>query len=56
MPFFPYIQDQFFENGEVHHSAKNWRIAKKSTPLMEDLLGMIPYKYEKILLKTVGGD
>ena len=21
--FFPYIQDQFFENGEVHHSATN---------------------------------
>ena len=42
MTFFSNIQDQNFENGEVHHGAKIWRIAKKSTPLMEDLLGMIP--------------
>ena len=26
MPFFPYTQDQIFENGEVHRGAKNRHI------------------------------
>ena len=54
MSFFPYVQDQIFKNGEVHQSAKNLHIAKKSTTRMP--IGMIPMQYEKNSLKTVGGD
>ena len=56
MPFFPYIQDQIFKNGEVHQGAKNQYIAKKSTSRMRGPLGMIPMQYQKNPLKTVGGD
>ena len=40
MPFFPYTQDQIFENGEVRRGTKNRHIAKKSTSLMRPPLGM----------------
>ena len=31
--FFPHMQDQNFETGEVHHGAKILQITKKARPL-----------------------
>ena len=56
MQFFPNIQDQIFENGEVRRGAKNRHIAKKSTSRMRAPLGMIPMQYKKNQFKTVGED
>ena len=54
MPFFPYIQDQIFQNSKWRQNAGKWRIAIKSTTPMRVPLGMISTKFEPNPIKTVG--
>ena len=56
MSAFPYIQNQFFRNGDGRQSAQKRHITMQRTNQMREPLEMFSMQYEKNPLKIVGGD